>query len=66
MSDTRWTVRNVDRAAIAKLHEVAEISGESIGVLLTAAIHDWYRRLPTVDDRPEPIESASLALVFRG
>ena len=66
MSDIRWSVRHVDRAAIARLHEVAEISGEPIGVLVSAAIEDWYRRLPTEDDPLEPIEPVSLAILFRG
>ena len=66
MSDIRWTVRHVERAAIDKLREVAEISGEPIGVLVSAAIEVWYRRLPTEDDPFEPIEPVSLAWLFRG
>ena len=66
MSDTRWTVRHVERAAIDKLHEVAAISGEPIGVLVSAAIDDWYQRLPTEDDPLEPIEPCDLAMLFRG
>ena len=68
MSDTRWTVRHVERAAIAKLREIASVSGEPIGVLVTAAIEDWYRRLPSVDDpiEPMPIEPVDLAQLFRG
>ena len=65
MSDIRWTVRHVERAAIAKLHEVAGLSGEPMGVLLSVAIDDWYRRLPTDEDPPEPIEPADLARLFR-
>jgi hypothetical protein len=65
MSDTRWTVRHVERTAIAKLREVAGISGEPIGVLVSAAIEDWYRRLPTEGDPLEPIEPFSLAFLFR-
>ena len=66
MSDIRWTVRHIERAAIAKLHEVAGFSGEPIGVLASAAIDDWYQRLPTEDDALEAIESVGLALLYGG
>ena len=59
-------VGNVERAAVAQLHEVAGISGEPIGVLVSAAIDGWYRRLPTEDDPLEPIEPFDLAFLYRG
>jgi hypothetical protein len=35
-------------------------------VLVTEAIEEWYRRLPTEEDRLEPIEPFGLARLFRG
>ena len=47
MHPNKWTVRGVDREAISKLHEVKDISGESLGELLTEAVEFWYECLPS-------------------
>jgi hypothetical protein len=47
MYPIKWTVRGVDREAISKLHEVKDISGESLGELLTEAVEFWYDSLPS-------------------
>jgi hypothetical protein len=56
MHQIKWTVRGVDREAISKLHEVKDISGESLGELLTEAVEFWYESLPSEemsDEAPE-------------
>jgi hypothetical protein len=56
MHPIKWTVRGVGREAISKLHEVKDISGESLGELLTEAVEFWYESLPSEemsDEAPE-------------
>jgi hypothetical protein len=59
MSDTRkWSVRGVDREAVELLLAVQRDCGQTLGALLSDAIHTWYEQLPIIgldieDDQDE-------------
>jgi hypothetical protein len=53
----KWTVRNVDAAALEMLHDVKELSGVPLGALVSEAVADWYSHLP---ESQEDVDEASL------
>jgi len=61
----RWTVRNIDAAALDLLRKVHEQRGVAMGVLLTRAIRVWHASLTEMHDdggpQITPIISCDLA-----
>jgi hypothetical protein len=47
---TRWTVRNVDPAALEMLNRVREGCGLTTGELLSDALRKWYDQLPEIEE----------------
>jgi hypothetical protein len=54
MSDRRWTVRNLDPAALEMLNRVREACNQTAGALLSDAIFQWYRELPEIEGDEQP------------
>lgn len=51
MSDqVKWTVRNIDTAALEMLHRVRDTCGQTLGALVSDAVRVWYDSLPEIDD----------------
>ena len=48
----KWTVRNLPVDIIEMLLEVQEVSGGTIGELLTEAVEGWYQALPSANEEP--------------
>ncbi len=51
--ENRWTVRSVDPEAIEMIRLVRETCGLTTGELVSAAVRDWFERLPEVEGEDE-------------